>query len=75
MRDDSKIQAKGIGMINIDNGYFNNVLYMPDLAANVLSIYQMTHTGTTKRVTFTLDDVEISEISTGNWFCSGFCKS
>ena len=28
MGDDSNISAKGIGMIDIDNEYFNNVLYV-----------------------------------------------
>ena len=65
MGDDSEIPAKGIGKIDLDNGYFNNVLYVPDLAANLLSVYQMTHKDTTKRVTFTQNDVEISEVSTG----------
>ena len=60
MGDDSKIQAKGIGMIYIEDGYFNNVLFVLDLAANLLSVYQMTHNGTSKRVTFTQNDVEIS---------------
>ena len=65
MGDDSEIQAKGIVRIDIEDGYFNNVLFMPDLLANLLSVYQMTHIGTTKRVTFTQNDVDISEISTG----------
>ena len=65
MGDDSEIPSKGIGRIDLDNGYFNNVLYVPDLVANLLYVYQMTHTGLSKRVTFTQEDVEISEISTG----------
>ena len=60
MGDDSKIPAKGIGKINLNNGYFNNVLYVPNIAANLLYVYQMKCTGTTNRVTFTQDDVEIS---------------
>ena len=60
MGNDSKIQAKGIGMIDLDDGYFNNVLFVPNLAAKLLSMYQMTHTGEAKRVTFTPDTVEIT---------------
>ena len=60
MGDDSKILAKGIDRNNFDNGYFNNVLYVPDLAANLLSVYQMTHTGFSKRVIFAQYDVDIS---------------
>ena len=50
--------------INLDNGYFNNVLFFPDIAAKLLSFYQFNHTVLTKRVTFTQEDVEISKIST-----------
>ena len=71
MGDDSKIPAKGIGRININNGYFNNVLIVQYIAKNLLSIYQMTHTGSTKRVTFTQDGVEISEISKGKFIAVG----
>ena len=60
MGDDPEIPTKWIGRINLDNGYFNNVLYVLDLAANLLSVYQMTHIGSTKRVPFTKDDMEIS---------------
>ena len=60
MGDDSEIQAKGIGMIDLEDGYFNNVLFVPDLAANILSLYQMTHTGEFKRVTFTPNAMEIT---------------
>ena len=65
MGDDSEIPVKGIGKIDLDNGYFNNVLYVPDLAANLLSTYQMKHTGSTKRATFIQEYVETSEISIG----------
>ena len=60
MGDDSEIQAKGIGRIDLEDGYLNNVLFVPDLAANLLSVYKMTHNGTSKRVTFTQNDVDIS---------------
>ena len=64
MGDDFDIPTKGIGRIDLDNGYFNNVLYVPNIAVNLLSAHQMTHTGTTKIVMFTENDVEILEIST-----------
>ena len=44
MGDGPNIQAKGVGRINLDNGYFNNVLYVLELIDNMLSVYQMTHT-------------------------------
>ena len=64
MGDDSEIQAKGIDKIDNEDGYFNNVLFVPDLAANIISMYQMTHSGASKRVTFTPNADEISKIST-----------
>ena len=60
MGDDSEIPAKGIGRINLDNGYFNNVLYVHDIETNILQFYQMTHTCSYKRVTCTQYGVEIS---------------
>ena len=44
MGDDSEIQTKGIGRIDLEHGYFSDVLYVPDLAENLLSVYQMNHT-------------------------------
>ena len=72
MGDDSEIQAKGIGRIDLDDGYFNNVLFVLELVANLLSVYHMTHTGESKRVTFTLDTVKIVEISTSKVVALGF---
>ena len=60
MGDDSEIRAKGIGRINLEDDFFNNVLFVLDLATNLLSLYQMTHIGESKRVTFTLDTLEIA---------------
>ena len=39
---------------------------------NLLSVYQMTHTGLNKRVTFTQNDVEISEVFTSQVVSVGF---
>ena len=36
MGDDLEIQAKGIGGIDLEDGYFNNVLYVLDLETNLL---------------------------------------
>ena len=61
MGDDSQILATGRGSVKIHHGEFKNVLYVPSLAANLLSVYQMTHTGSPKRVTFDTESVEIPE--------------
>ena len=65
MGDDTQIRAKGKRSIKLKHGVFKNVLYVPSLAANLLSIYQMTHIGPPKRVVLFPDSMEISDISTG----------
>ena len=52
MGDDSTIISKGQGTIKLENDSFFNVLYVPSLASNLLTVYQMTHTKVPKRVTF-----------------------
>ena len=58
MGDDPKIQTKGIGRIDLEHGFFSDVLYVLGLAENLMSNYQMIHIGEANRVTFTLDMVE-----------------
>ena len=74
MGDDSELQTKGIGRIDLEHGFFSEVLYVLDLAENLLSVYQMTHTGEPKRVIFTPDMVEISEISTNQVIAVGYAN-
>ena len=62
---DTQIQPKGKGSIKLEHGVFKNVLYVPSLATNLLFLYQLTHTGSPKRVVFEPNPVEISNISTG----------
>ena len=60
MGDDSQILVEGRGLVRAKHGEFKNVLYVPSLAANILSVYQMTHTSSSKRVTFDSDSTEIT---------------
>ena len=64
MGDDSELQTKGIGRIDLDHGFFSDVLYVSNLLENLFSVYQMNHTREPKRVIFTTDSIDISEIST-----------
>ena len=48
MGDDSQILVVGKGSVQFEHGVFNNVLYVPSLIENLLSVYQMTHTGSPK---------------------------
>ena len=63
MGDDSTFISKGQGTVDLEHGYFSNVLYVPSLASNLLSVYQMTHTGVPKRVSFIPNDVDITELA------------
>ena len=60
MGDESTIISKGQGTIDLENGFFSNVLYVPSLAANLLSVYQMTHIGMPNRVSFIPNYVRIT---------------
>ena len=66
MGNNSKVQTKGKGSIKLEHGRFKYVLFVPSLASNMLSVYQMTHTGSPKRVIFGPDSVKIPDISTGS---------
>ena len=61
----------GKGRIDLDHGQFSNELYVPGLASNLLSVYQMTHTGSPKKFIFSPDEVEITEISSGKVISKG----
>ena len=71
MGDDSQIISKGKGTIKLEHGSFFDVLYVPSLASNLLSVYQMTHTGLPKQVTFSPNDVEILEIASEKLIAKG----
>ena len=74
MGDESTIISEGQGTVDLENGYFSNVLYVPSLAANILSVYQMTHTGVPKRFSFSPNDVEIPEIASGKVIAQGLAN-
>ena len=41
MGDDSTIISEGQGIVDLEHGYFSNVLYVPSLASNLLSVCQI----------------------------------
>ena len=69
--DDSLIDNLGKGRIDIDHGKFSNVLSVPGIASNLLSVYQMTHTGSPKKFIFSPNEVEITKISSGKVIAKG----
>ena len=70
--DKSETESKGKGSIDFDHGSFNNVLYVPGLATNLLSVYQMTHTRSPKKVVFSPNEAEIFDIANGRVIAKGF---
>ena len=54
--------------------FFSKVLYVSSLAANLLSVYQMTHTVIPNRVSFSPNDVEIIEITSGKLIAKGLAN-
>ena len=71
MGDDTQIQAVGKGSVQFEHGVFKNVLYVPSLEANLLFVYQMTHTGSPKRVVFEPDTIDILDIFIGKLIARG----
>ena len=69
--DDSLTDSWGKGRIDLDHGSFNNVLYVPGLSSNLLSMYQMTHTGSPKKFIFSHNEVEITDILNGKFIEKG----
>ena len=61
----------GKGRIDLDHGSFKDVLYVPSLASNILSMYQMTHTGSPNKFIFSPGEVEISDILNGEFIAKG----
>ena len=54
------------GSIDIDDGTFHNVLCVPSLSSNLLSIYQITHSGIGKISEFSHNSVHISDSEIGS---------
>ena len=43
MGDDSTIIFEGQGTVDLEHGYFSNVMYVPSLASNLLSVSNETY--------------------------------
>ena len=69
--DDTQIEAEGKGSIKLEHGVFKNVLYVPSLVENYVSVYEMTLTSPPKRVVFGPDSMKILDNSIGKLIMKG----
>jgi hypothetical protein len=60
--DDRFLSVEGSGTVQVENGHFNDVLCVPSLSCNLLSVYQITHSGEGKTVEFSPHQVVIKDL-------------
>jgi hypothetical protein len=60
--DDRSLSVVGSGTIQVDNGHFNDVLCVPSLSCNLLSVYQITHSGEGKTIKFSPHQFVIKDL-------------
>jgi hypothetical protein len=71
MGGNSPVEVTDKGRIELTNRSFENVLHVPKLSINILSMYHMTNSGTEKRVIFTPDAVDIYDMQTNSRVSTG----
>ena len=59
--DDRSLSVIGSGTVPVENGHFSDVLCVPKISCNLLSVYQITHSGEGKIVMFTRHQVVIKD--------------
>jgi hypothetical protein len=64
--DNSQVKVTSKGRIELTNESFENVLHVPRISVNLLSVYHMTKSGTRKRLIFTHDAVDIYDMQTNS---------
>jgi hypothetical protein len=71
MGDNSPVEVTDKGRIELTNGSFENVLHVPKLSVNLLSVYQMMNSGTGKKFIFTPNAVDIYDMQTNSRVATG----
>jgi hypothetical protein len=66
MGDNSYVEVTGKGRIALTNESFENVLHVPKLSVNLLSMYQMMNFCTGKKFIFTPNSVDIYNMQTNS---------
>jgi hypothetical protein len=66
MGDNSPVEVTDKGRIELTNESFENVFHIPKLFVNLLSVYQMTNSGTRKKFIFTHNVVDIYDMQTNS---------
>ena len=69
--DATPAKVCGEGIVDLEGGCFKNVLHVPFLSTNLLSIYQITRSVSRRKVEFTPDSAVITDISTGSQLAHG----
>ena len=59
--DDRSLIVVGSETVPVENGHFSDVLCVPKISCNLISLYQITHSGESKTVTFTPHQVVIKD--------------
>jgi hypothetical protein len=60
--DDRSLSVVGHGIVQVDNGHFDDVVCVPSLPCNLLSVYQITHLGEGKTIEFSSHQVVIKDL-------------
>jgi hypothetical protein len=66
MGENSLVEVTDKGRIELTNESFENVLHIPKIFINLLSVYQMKNSGTGKKFIFTPDAVDIYDMQTNS---------
>jgi hypothetical protein len=60
--NDRSLSVEGYGIVQVENGHFNDVLCAPSISYNLISIYQITHSGEGKTIEFSPHQVVIKDL-------------
>jgi hypothetical protein len=71
MGDNSSVEVTGKGRIELTNESFDNVLHVPKLSINLLSVYKMMNSNTGNKFIFTPNSGDIYDMQTNSKVSTG----